>query len=651
MSKDNHQALDVGFGSFFRYHGLLAPGIRLFRRLQFPAKAAFISIAFVLPLCLALYSVWDAGQQDIARTRREIHGMGYVKATLALLQAAEQRRSDLSQGKPLDGQSVQQAFAALQTQQRLWGELFGVGSTYADLERQHQKLMASSSASADDAYAQHTDLIDAVLKLLASADAGSELALNGEVDTNSVIAIATLRGPQQTASLKALRDIGGVVLHRQAMSDTEREALIHQQTVVNFVDDEIEAAYDHGIRPYPAIDKLLDMKGADDARDAFMKAVDDLLTHSPPKNDAATYNRLADAAINANSQMMAQLTARVDHRLQEALTHRQRMLATAFGVALAFLLLAGYLMFAFYRVMLGGMQEVAGHLDQIHQGNLSTAPKPWGSDEASALMLTLRAMQETLRRVVGVVLDGSNHVQSASHEIAAVSNDLSHRTDANASRLEETTAKMQQISSIAQQTTDTVARAQTVVQANAQAANDGGQAIAQVKSTMDQIRQASGQIGEITNLIDTIAFQTNLLALNAAVEAARAGEQGRGFAVVAAEVRALAGRSAAAASDIKHLIASTVDTINAGHQVVEEAASTIHTVVDKASEVQRMIAEVGDIATHQRTEAAQVLQTLQDLDAGTHQNATLAEESAATANAMAAQSKRLSDEVSFFKIR
>ena len=102
---------------------------------------------------------------------------------------------------------------------------------------------------------------------------------------------------------------------------------------------------------------------------------------------------------------------------------------------------------------------------------------------------------------------------------------------------------------------------------------------------MSQIRDASSRIGNITSVIDGIAFQTNILALNAAVEAARAGEQGRGFAVVAGEVRTLAQRSAEAAKEIKTLIGASTERVEAGHQLAETAGQTIEQVVGKVREV------------------------------------------------------------------
>lgn len=648
MSKSD-PALDAGFGSFFRYHGLLAPGIRLFRRLGFPAKAACISAALLIPLLTLLWSVWSYGQHSVQRVETQIDGIRYVKPALALLQAVEARREAVSQGRAPQTTPAEQAHSELQQRQLELGERFGLSELYKDMEQVWGKLAAAGQSATVE---QHTAVIDSLLRLLNGANMGGELVLNSELDTNSVIAIATLRGPQQTAALTALRDMGYQALRAGQLSPEQRDALVQQKTLVAFVDNAVEAAYDHGIRPFPEVDRLIDMDGTDKSRDAFMSAVDSqLLDGERPTGDVAEFTRLANTAIKDNDRLMQQLMQRVDQRLAEILDNERHVMYASVGLAMACVLLAVYLMLSFYRVMLGGLQEVSGHLGQIHKGNLTTAPKPWGTDEAAQLMLTLRDMQGTLRRVVGVVLENSAGVQSASQEIALASTDLSKRTESNAASLEATAANMEHIAAIVQQTSDTVTQASQIVRDNAQAADAGGQAIAEVESTMRQIRQASGRIGDITNVIDSIAFQTNLLALNAAVEAARAGEQGRGFAVVAGEVRALAGRSAAAAREIKGLISSTVETVESGHDVVNTASSTIRTVVERAQEVDRMISDVAQTTQQQRAGVQQVLTALKDLDASTQQNAALVEESAAAASSLAVQAQRLATEVSFFQLR
>ncbi|MDY7576321.1 methyl-accepting chemotaxis protein [Actimicrobium sp. CCI2.3] len=277
-------------------------------------------------------------------------------------------------------------------------------------------------------------------------------------------------------------------------------------------------------------------------------------------------------------------------------------------------------------------------------------------------MNTMGEMQTSLRRIVGIVLDGSAQVQTASNEIAAAANDLSGRAEqaaANdlsgraeqaAASLEETASSMEQISSTVKQTSSTVAGAMSIVQANAVSATRGGTVINQVAATMEGIRVSSNKIGEIIGVIDGIAFQTNILALNAAVEAARAGEEGRGFAVVASEVRALAGRSAAAAREIKTLITESIAQVESGNRVVTEAGTTIHEIVINADKIATMMQEITVTTREQSSGVGQVEIAIHELDRTTQQNAALSEQAAAASTTLSEQAQRLSDEVSFFRL-
>jgi methyl-accepting chemotaxis protein len=189
-----------------------------------------------------------------------------------------------------------------------------------------------------------------------------------------------------------------------------------------------------------------------------------------------------------------------------------------------------------------------------------------------------------------------------------------------------------------------------IVRDNAEAATRGGQVIAQAVQTMEGVRASSHKIGEIIAVIEGIAFQTNILALNAAVEAARAGEQGRGFAVVASEVRALAGRSSAAAKEIKTLITTSIEQVEGGSRVVAAAGATMGDIVGKAGCITGLMAEIATATREQSAGVAQVGAAVQDLDQSTQQNAALVEQTAAATTALSEQAKRLAEEVGFFRV-
>ena len=265
--------------------------------------------------------------------------------------------------------------------------------------------------------------------------------------------------------------------------------------------------------------------------------------------------------------------------------------------------------------------------------------------------LALQAALQRMQGVVASVQHSSVQIEAASREIALGNQDLSARTEQTASNLQETAASMEQVNSTVQQSVDAARQASQMAVANAEVAARGGHVVSQVVSTMNEINHSSKKISDIIGVIDGIAFQTNILALNAAVEAARAGEQGRGFAVVAGEVRNLAQRSAEAAKEIKTLIGTSVDRVEAGSRLVAEAGETIGEVVSNAQRVASMIGEITAASSEQSAGMGQVNTAVNQLDQMTQQNAALVEESSAAAESLKDQAVQLAQAIQIFKAR
>ena len=306
---------------------------------------------------------------------------------------------------------------------------------------------------------------------------------------------------------------------------------------------------------------------------------------------------------------------------------------------------------------LANMQSICQPLDQaqrlaegITKGDLTQRVTAQGKDELTSLMNALGGMQSSLARIVGEVRATTDSIGTASAEIASGNQDLSSRTEQAASSLQQTASSIEQINSTVRQSADAARQASQMAVANAEVAARGGKVVGQVVSTMDEINHSSKKIGDIIGVIDGIAFQTNILALNAAVEAARAGEQGRGFAVVAAEVRNLAQRSAEAAKEIKVLIASSVDKVDAGSRLVAEAGSTIGEIVANADKVSVFISDITTAANEQSEGIGQVNTAVGHLDQMTQQNAALVEESAAAAESLKEQARKLTEVVATFRL-
>jgi len=288
--------------------------------------------------------------------------------------------------------------------------------------------------------------------------------------------------------------------------------------------------------------------------------------------------------------------------------------------------------------------------ERIAGGDMTESVQAEGRDEMAEMQRSLGRMQQALSKLVAEVRSSSDSIATASSQIASGNQDLSGRTEQTASNLQQAASSLEQLTGTVGQTADSARTANQLAASASGAAQRGGEVVAQVVATMQDINTSSKKIADIIGTIDGIAFQTNILALNAAVEAARAGEQGRGFAVVAGEVRSLAQRSAEAAREIKTLIGASVERVEAGTRLVGDAGSTMGEIVAGVQRVSDIIGEISAATSEQSTGLRQVNEAVAQLDQMTQQNAALVEESAAAAQSLAEQSHRLTGVVGTFRV-
>lgn len=296
------------------------------------------------------------------------------------------------------------------------------------------------------------------------------------------------------------------------------------------------------------------------------------------------------------------------------------------------------------------LQQATAMANRVASGDLTVKIDTSGQGEFAKLMLALQTMDENLTRMVNDIRTSAEAIHTSAEEVASGNANLSQRTEEQASTLEQTATSMEQLTSAVHENTESARTANALAKSANAVAAQGGQVVSEVVTTMNEIQESSRKIADIISVIDSIAFQTNILALNAAVEAARAGEQGRGFAVVASEVRSLAQRSADAAKEIKGLISSSVERVDAGTQLVQNAGKTMSDIVESVARVTTIIDQIATASAEQSGGIGQVNQAISQMEQVVQQNAAVVEQATAAAESMRSQAQILTQVASVFKL-
>ncbi|MBH1982606.1 MAG: MCP four helix bundle domain-containing protein [Burkholderiales bacterium] len=370
-----------------------------------------------------------------------------------------------------------------------------------------------------------------------------------------------------------------------------------------------------------------------------------LLAGTPLAITAAAAKKSMDDHIAYNNKL-------VDDVKAESLAAYDTAFNTMLAVLGAAVLLTGALAWHIYRTISGGLGNIEHTLERVSASlDLSAAMPVERMDEVGRTATAFNKFLERIVDVIATVRTSADTVSVAAAQISAGNADLSVRTEQQASSLEETASSLEELTSAVRQNTDNARQANTLAVSASDVARKGGAVVEQVVGTMGSINESAKKIADIIGVIDGIAFQTNILALNAAVEAARAGEQGRGFAVVATEVRNLAQRSAAAAKEIKGLIEDSVDKVNTGSVLVDQAGATMEEIVASIRRVTDIMGDIANASHEQSAGIEQVNQAISQMDQVTQQNAALVEEAAAAASSLQERAVELVDVVAVFRLR
>lgn len=435
-------------GSFFQHHGAWAPGVRLFRALNFRAKALIVSSVFMVPVALLSWSFVKDKAAAIEFSAKERGGLAYLRDAVPLVKLGQTYRLQavLAQAKGGATPELSEARRGLEAQMSKVAAADATAGadlgTAKALAAVRAAALAAASAAPEALFDAHSAHIDAVMALIGQASDGSNLTLDPDLDTyylmdGSLGALPVL--------IEATAKLRGAAAAAAASGKPAGEALQRVITSSAVTTELFES------RVYNALDKVY---GVHPEYRASLKA-DDVMPQLRAfrelaiagKSDAATLVGRGTASVESMIALQGSMLERLDELLQlriEGISRHRNLTLIAVGLAL---LIGSYLFYSFYLVTKGGLNEVTLHLLAITEGDLTTSPKPWGRDEAAALMLALLDMQASLRHIVSHVRGSSESIVHASTEIASASMDLSARTEQTASNLEESAASMEQISS------------------------------------------------------------------------------------------------------------------------------------------------------------------------------------------------------------
>jgi len=353
-----------------------------------------------------------------------------------------------------------------------------------------------------------------------------------------------------------------------------------------------------------------------------------------------------DNYLSYTHERAAQITADSEQHYATA----RMLLITICLAAIVLAILGGMLITRSIMRALGAEPSTLGHITQrVASGDLSPVE---GAQHApvGSVLASMSEMQGSLVNLISQVRSSADSIATGSSEIASGNVDLSSRTEQQASSLQQTAASMEELTSTVKQNAENAQQASALAASASEIAQKGNAVVNQVVETMQEISQSSTKIGDITAIIEGIAFQTNILALNAAVEAARAGEQGRGFAVVASEVRSLAQRSSSASKEIKDLITASVQKVQDGSAYADSAGQTMSEVTLAIGRVTDIMGEIASATGEQSRGIEQVNQAITQMDEVTQQNAALVEEAAAASQSLESQGRKLTEAVAFFRL-
>jgi methyl-accepting chemotaxis protein len=635
-----------------------------FNQVSVARKFALLGLVALLMIVAPSYTQLRTAQRQVAAARHELAGVLPAHHLLRLIQFTQQHRGLCAvflgsnvQAAAREAKNLEVDAAVVELERLITAAGLTESLTeFREAQREWQALQSSvqsRSLIASESSTLHSRLIARYLKMLDQMTTQSGLILTPEPDTFFLMTASLIKLPAATESLGQTRARGAGFLAEGKVTPEGRamlaglvlQAADHYETMIS----SFERAFDTSEAVKRQLQQHVDslQQPVQQALDLARKEILGTESLAYPSSEYITvFTRAIDSLFAADEVAIEQLELLLSNRIQSI--RNTQLLAG--GVMLMLLALAAVLMRRVALSITARLTQAVTLAEGIATGDLTGRVEASGSDEIAQLMSALQRMQASLMQTVAQVRQNAQGVVEISDLIARGNLDLSTRTEQQAASLEETASSMEELSSTVKQNAESSGYANQLARGASETVLKGGSAVNQVVETMQSIEGSSRKIFDIIGVIDEIAFQTNLLALNAAVESARAGEHGRGFAVVANEVRGLAQRSAAAAKEIKKLITTSAERVDAGSRLVEQAGQTMKQVVDAIRQVASTVDQITTASREQSNGIGEVCNAVTQMDQLTQQNAALVQQSADGTQQLKEQADRLLAVVKVFKL-
>ena len=635
-------------------------------RISLPQKFTILGIFLLLIAAVPTTFYVNTVLDELDFAKREAAGVGPISALQGVIQVSQQHRGvaagmlggneALADRMPGIQAEINQAIEVVDAELEKYTISTQVVSQWTKHKQrliEIQQAVSSRQLTTPESTAQHTQLIAGLLLVAEDIQDESGLSLDPIAGTYFLMSATMVDAPKLTENMGQMRAVGTGFLAAGELSSDGLAKLSGMYSNVYMYFTELMSNIEKSTNADPMIRASL-ATGANELK----SQIDQTLTMTsqslikaqeltlPANEFFEEYTRTINSIYVFNAMATESLVGALNTRVAGL----RQSLFLMIGLIVIALAASVLLSIVFVHSITSPMNRAITIANAVASGDLTSHIDTTATNETGQLMRALKEMNDNLVDLIGKVSTGTDSISTASSELATGNVDLSQRTEEQASSLEKTASSMQELNSTVKKNADNSRQANQLAAGASEVAVKGGAVVGQVVQTMNEINESSKKIVDIISVIDGIAFQTNILALNASVEAARAGEQGLGFAVVATEVRMLAQRSAAAAKEIKKLISASVDKVEDGTRLVDEAGSTMDEIVSSVKRVTDIMTEISAASIEQSSGIEQVNQAITQMDSVTQQNAALVEEAAAAAESMQGQAQSLAQAVTVFKL-